>query len=57
MEKSNQKLIDISKIMDLLEAELSEVMADDESYFSSTQFVLSNEQQYVKRTADRKSVV
>ena len=57
MEKSNQKLIDIKKIMDLLEAELSEVMADDESYFSSTQFILSNEQQYVKRTAYKENTI
>ena len=57
MSNLGKNLIDIEKIIDLLEGQLGEVMADDEEYFSETRFVLSNEQQYVKESQRHKNTI
>lgn len=49
MSNISKNLIDVEKIIDLLEQQFGEVLAEDEDYFSETRFVLSNEQQYVKK--------
>lgn len=52
-----KNLIDIEKILDLLENELGNVMAEDEEYYSGLNFVLSNEQQYVKEDKRQKNTL
>lgn len=52
-----KNLIDVEKILDLLENELGNVMAEDEEYYSGLRFVLSNEQQYVKEDKRQKNTL
>lgn len=52
-----KNLIEVEKILDLLENELGNVIADDEEYYSELNFVLSNEQQYVKESKRQKNTL